>query len=159
MENIKYNQYRKYKELSKLKGFFSKNSLFFSYVKADEKQVDEIFFFLNLRGFRIFNDTPILENGDEISYRIMSALEDTIGKGAVLMFLSQNVIVSNQFWSEKDMALNSNAFIIPILLDDIDIHNFPAFRSLTQDMYINIKNGFNDEEKNKLINLIKKGAV
>lgn len=159
MENIRYNQYRKYKELSKLKNLINQSSLFFSYVQADIEQVDSIFTFLNQNGFRVFKDTHSIEQGDNISSDIRSAIQETIGKGAVLIFLSNNVLNSNLFWSEKEIALNSRAFIIPILLDNVSLDRFSAFSNLDENQYINVRNGFREEEKKKLIELIKNGKT
>ena len=158
MENIRYNQYRKYKELSKLKNLINLSSLFFSYVQEDREQVDSIFTFLNQNGFRVFKDTHSIEQGYNSS-KIRNAIQETIGKGAVLIFLSNNVLSSNLFWSEKEIALNSRAFIIPILLDNVSLDRFSAFSNLDTSQYINIQNGFSKEEKTKLIELIKNGKT
>jgi len=157
MRNIKYNPYRKYKELSKLKDLIVKSSLFLSYVKSDREQVNEVYSFLNQNGFQIFEDTQDIKQGDNIRFKIKSAIEETVGKGAVLMFLSQNVLNSNQFWNEKRMALDSDAFIMPILLDDVPLYKFSAFSNFDDSKYMDVKDGFNDYEKKKLIQLIKRG--
>jgi len=157
MENIKYNRYRKDKELSKLKSLISKNSLFFSYVKKDEEQVESISIFLNEYGFQIFKEKDTNEKEDNISFRIKNAIETTINEGAVLIFLSSNVIDSKQFWMEKNIALNLTTFIIPILLDDVPLSCFSAFANFDDSKYVDVKDGFNDEEKMKLIQLIKEG--
>ncbi len=156
MKNIKYNHYRKYKELSKLKNLIKSSSLFFSYAEKDKKQVDEIFSYLNENGFRVFSDNHDIEQENDIE-KTKGAIEETIGKGAVLIFLSENVLNSHLFWGQKEIALDSNAFIIPILLDNVSLGNFSAFADFEDSKYIDVKAGFNDEEKNKLINLIKEG--
>lgn len=157
MENIKYNQYRKYKELKKLNSLIVKSSLFFSYVVEDKEQVAEIYTYLNHNGFQIFEDTQDIRQGDNVRSQIKSAIEETVGKGAILMFLSQNVLNSSHFWNEKGMALDSDAFVIPILLDGVGLYRFSAFTNFDDSRYINVKDGFNDDEKKKLIVLINKG--
>lgn len=126
MDKLKY---QKCTQLSKLDDLMNNATLYFLYSHKDKYKVNKIYKKLESFGYRIFLDSANIKLGDNISEKIHTALDETINKGVVLIFLSKNAIESNWFWHEKDIAINSDAFIIPVVLDDVNIDNFPAFRS------------------------------
>lgn len=144
IENIKY---KKCTELSKLDDLMNKATLYFLYSSKDNKhkQIETIYQKLNSIGFRILRDiSSTTKQGRNINIKIQEAITETKNKGAVLVFLSKNVLDSNWFWHEKEMILNNETVVIPIILDDVELHNFPAFKDL--DM-ININNVTNIENE------------
>jgi hypothetical protein len=144
-------KYERCTQLSKLDNLMKQATLFFLYSHKDNYKVDKVYKHLESSGFRIFKDTVSIKTGDHIQDKIYNALEETKERGAVLVFLSKNAKKSKWFWKEKEMVLNHNAFIIPILLDNISINDFPAFENL---QYIDAKGGFDKNNTNKLIQII-----
>ena len=126
-------------------------TLFFLYSHKDDYKVNKIYEQLESSGFRIFKDTASIKMGNNIQDKIYDALQETKDRGAVLVFLSKNAKESKWFWKEKEMALNQNAFIIPILLDDTEISDFPAFRNI---QYLDARDGFNKDSINELLQII-----
>ena len=59
----------------------------------------------------------------------------------------------NGFGMKKNFALNNNASIILIKLDDVDIYDFPAFRNQS---YLDMTTAITDESIKKLIDAINK---
>jgi len=114
-------KYQKCTELSKLDDLMNIATLYFLYSHKDNTKVNKIYERLNSLGFRIFKDTASMKIGDNIQSKIETALQETVSHGAVLIFLSKNAQKSKWFWKEKDMAIDSKAFIIPIILDDVSI--------------------------------------
>jgi len=148
IENLKY---KKCSELSKLDQLMNRATLFFSYSHNDNKKVKIIYEKLSSLGFRIFYDTVSAKQGSKIQEKLSSALDEAIKNGVVLIFLSRNAKKSKWFWHEKSMALNNNAYIIPILIDDVNIEDFPAFLNL---QVIDMKNSITDESIEKLVRAI-----
>lgn len=149
--NIENLKYKKCTELSKLDQLVTLSTLYFLYSHEDKRKVEKIYSALNKFGFRIFKDTVSIKLGKNISSKLNSALEETVKKGVVLVFLSKSALESKWFWKKKSIALRSNALIIPIKLDDVSIEYFPAFRDLS---YINMKNGVLQSNLHELINRI-----
>lgn len=148
MDRLKYERCT---QLSKLDSLIKQATLFFLYSHKDNDKVNEVYDYLESIGFRTFKDTRNIKVGDNFEEKINKAITSTINKGAVLIFLSKNAIKSKWFWKEKSMALNQNAFIIPILLDKTPLWKFPAFRNMTP---IDISNGFVEDKKKELLNKI-----
>lgn len=123
-------KYKKCTELSKLDNLMNSATIYSIYSREDKNKVSIILDKLNSIGYRIFEDTVSMKLGDNISEKINLAIKETIEKGAVLIFISKNAQKSNWFWKEKQMALNEQALIIPIILDDVDINRFPAFTNI-----------------------------
>ena len=137
IDNLKY---KKCTELSRLDDLMNRATLYFLFSSKDNKhkQIQTIYEKLNSLGFKILRDIPsTTKQGKNINSKIKDAIEETKNKGAVLVFLSKNVLDSKWFWQEKSIVLNENVFIIPIILDDVDITDFPAF---VNKEYIDIKN-------------------
>jgi len=151
--NIEHLKYKKCSELSKLDNLMYRATLFFSYSHKDNKKVNTIYEKLSSLGFRIFYDKVSMKRGDDIRDKMTKSLEDAINNGVVLIFLSKNAKNSKWFWHEKNLALNNNAPIILIKLDDVDICNFPAFRNKS---YLDMTTTITDESIKKLINEINK---
>ena len=59
---------------------------------------------------------------------------------------------SKWFWEEKQIALNERAFVVPIILDDVNLDNFPAFRRVQNINLINKE--INDEAITEIANII-----
>ncbi len=144
-------KYERCTQLSKLDNLMKQATLFFLYSHKDNDKVNKVYSYLESSGFRIFKDTVSIKMGDHIQNKIYDALQETKERGAVLIFLSKNAKESKWFWKEKEMALNDNAFIIPILLDDTSINDFPAFRHL---QYIDARDSFSQDSINQLIQII-----
>ncbi|QKF66557.1 TIR domain-containing protein [Arcobacter venerupis] len=131
MENLKSE---KCTELSKLDKLMKRSTLYFIYDYDDYKEYK--------------NTTAKRKNIPNLSDKTKIALNETKNKGAVLVFLSQKILDQKWFWSEKESALEENTLIIPILLDDVDINEFPAFKNLKR---ININSEITIEEQITLI--------
>ena len=145
-------KYERCTQLSKLDNLMKQATLFFLYSHKDNDKVNKVYSYLESSGFRIFKDTVFIKSGDHIQNKIYDALQETKERGAVLIFLSKNAKESKWFWKEKEMALNNNVFIIPILLDDTDLIHFSDFRDK---QCIDARDGFNIEHVNRLIKTIK----
>ena len=148
MENLKSE---KCTELSKLDKLMNRSTLYFIYDYDDYKEykIEKIYKNLNSLGFKIYkNTTSKRKNIPNLSDKTKIALNETKNKGAVLVFLSQKILDKKWFWSEKEFALEKNTLIIPILLDDVDINEFPAFKNLKM---IDINNEIPIEEQLALI--------
>jgi hypothetical protein len=150
--NVDNLKYKKCTELSKLDDLMNRATLYFLFSSKDNKhkQIEIIYQKLNSIGFRILRDIPSTTKlGKNIHSKIKDAIEETKSKGAVLVFLSKNVLESNWFWTEKEIILNDETIVIPIILDDVELQNFPAFSNLD---VINI----NDEQniENRIISII-----
>ncbi len=152
LDNFKSNQDD---ELAELDIFIKKATLFFSYSNVDESKVYPIKEYLHNEDFKIL-DASTIDIGEHIETAIFEKIRIASEKGAVLLFLSHNSFNSQWFWSEKNLALNQNAIIIPILLDEISIEKFPALVHLT---YIDASNGFGSKEKKLLIHAVDKGRI
>jgi len=147
-------KYRKCTQLSILDDLMKTATLYFSYSSKDRTKVEIVYEKLNSIGFRIFKDISDMKKGRNdqiIQSKLHEALQETIGQGAVVIFLSENAKSSPWFWKEKGMALEQEAFIIPIRLDNVNIDEFPAFRHL---QYIDMRDGVSDNQINRLINII-----
>jgi len=136
-------KYKKATALSVLDDLLNLSSLYFISHSSDENKIDKIYKALNSKGFRIFknnpNETSRRSNKNE---HFNEAIKQVSKNGTILIFLSKNVLKSKWFWREKDFALenqNKNS-IIPIIIDDVNIHEFPAFAYSSN--YINL-NEFN----------------
>jgi len=149
MDRLKYERCT---QLSKLDSLIKQATLFFLYSHKDNRKVNKVYDYLESIGFRTFKDTRDIKIGERIEEKINNAITSTIDKGAVLIFLSQNALESKWFWKEKGMALNQNAFIIPILLDKIPIWKFTIFKDM---FYLDISNGFKEQEQKELLKIIK----
>lgn len=149
--DIQKLKYQRCTQLSKLDDLMSTATLYFLYAHKDKKKVDIIYNKLSSLGFRIFNDTVNMKLGDNIQSKIKIALQETIGHGAVLIFLSKNAKESKWFWKEKSMALNSKVFIIPIKLDNTSIYEFPAFKNLE---YVDMSESITDKKIGELIKIV-----
>ncbi len=150
LDNFQNNQND---ELTKLDIFIKKATLFFSYSCADESKVYPIKEYLHHEDFQIL-DASSIDIGEHVETAIREQIRIASEKGAVLLFLGHNSFNSQWFWSEKNLALNQNAIIVPILLDDISIEKFPALVHL---IYIDASNGFGNKEKELLIHAVDKG--
>lgn len=151
IDNLKY---QKCTELSKLDDLMNWATLYFLFHSKDNKrkQIEQIYEKLNSIGFRILRDIiSATKNGNNKSDKIKNAIQETKNKGAVLIFLSKNVLDSKWFWYEKSIALGQEAFIIPIILDDVDISYFPAFQDIE---YIDLKKVGDKNIVDEIIRLI-----
>ena len=144
-------KYERCTQLSKLDNLMKQATLFFLYSHKDNYKVNKIYEQLESSGFRIFKDTASIKRGANIQDKIYDALQETKDRGTVLVFLSKNAKESKWFWKEKEIALNHNAFIIPILLDDTEISDFPAFGNI---QYLDARDGFNKDSINELLQII-----
>lgn len=130
IDNLKF---RKCSELAKLDNLMVKSTLYFIYNSEDYKQykLERLYKNLNSLGFKIYKDIPAKTKfGNNPHRKIRQAINETKNKGAVLVFLSKKVLDKKWFWLEKELALKANSLIIPILLDDVNINEFPAFVNL-----------------------------
>lgn len=142
-------------ELSKLDDLISQSTLYFMYSHEDNKKVSEVYDALNSYGFKIFKDNISLQPGDDIQSEIEIAIEETVNSGAVLVFLSENAKKSKWFWKEKSLALKASADIIPIMIDDVHISEFPALMNLQS---LNMRGVVSKEAINKLLNALKENG-
>ena len=147
-------RYQKCTQLSILDDLMNRATLYFSYSSKDRTKVEIVYEKLNSIGFRIFKDISDMKKGRNdqiIQSKLHEALQETSGQGVVVIFLSENAKSSPWFWKEKGVALEQEAFIIPIRIDNVNIDEFPAFRNL---QYIDIRDGVSDNQINRLINII-----
>jgi hypothetical protein len=150
-------KYQKCSELSKLDNLMNRATLFFSYSRKDNNKVSIIYEKLSSLGFRIFYDTVSIKLGGDIQNKMRTAFNEAIERGVVLIFLSKNAKKSKWFWHEKSMAINNNAFIIPIRIDDVNINDFPAFSNL---QIIDMRDSITDESIARLVEIINsKGRI
>lgn len=125
-------KYKRATALSILDDLINFATLYFIYHSNDNSKVEKIYKELNSRGFKILKNNPKETSlKEEKGKSFNSAIESVSEQGTVLIFLSKHVLKSEWFWNEKDMVLNTKNknFIIPIILDDVDINEFPAFRN------------------------------
>ena len=113
------------------------STIYSIYSREDKSKVNVILDKLNSIGFRIFEDTVSMKLGENTSDKLNSSINATAEKGVVLIFLSHNAIKSKWFWNEKQIALNEQAFILPVILDEVDLDNFPAFTRIQNISLIN----------------------
>ena len=153
MDKLKYERCT---QLSKLDSLIKQATLFFLYSHKDNDKVHEVYNYLEAKGFRTFKDTRDIKIGDNIEEKINDAITSTIEKGAVLIFLSKNATESKWFWKGKSMVLNQDAFIIPILLDNTSMCEFPAFENKS---IIDLSNGFEEDKKEEILKVIYNESV
>ncbi len=149
METFKY---KKATALSVLDTLINNATLYFIYHSDNKEIVIKIYDFLNIKGFKIlknYSNTTSNTNNKK-SENFASAIEEASEQGTILIFLSKKVLDSKWFWTEKEIALDTNNknFIIPIVLDDVEINEFPAFKNST---YIVTLNSNSYDEENDLI--------
>ncbi len=151
MDRLKYE---KCTELSQLDNLMNQSTLFFTYSRSpkDKKFVEKVSESLASLGFKIFSDYKSIRAGEKIAGTINDAIEEVSKSGIVLMFLSKNCLKSNWFWLEKGIALDSDSMIIPIIIDDVNIAKFPAFRD---QKYLDMSEGDFQENIKKLLQRIK----
>ncbi len=150
IDNLKY---RKCTELSKLDNLMNSATIYSIYSREDRSKVDRILDKLNLIGFRIFEDTVNMKlGGDNVSSKLNSSINAVVDKGVILIFLSKKAMDSKWFWEEKQIVLNERAFVVPIILDDVNLDNFPAFRRVQNINLINRE--INDEAITEIANII-----
>jgi hypothetical protein len=129
--DIEKLKYQKATQLSILDELMNKSTLFLSYLSEDKPRVNKISNKLASLGFKILKDTGHSKYGksENISQQIYNALHEVKNQGVVLLFLSKHSKESHYFWNEKEVIINSGNYIIPILIDRININDFPAFRN------------------------------
>jgi hypothetical protein len=115
-------------ELSKLNDLISKGTLYLTYAHADEDRVLPVREKLISLGYKIFDGVSALGQDDFNDVKMYDAFSETVDKGIIIIFLSKNAKRSRWFWDEKSAALHTGASIIPVVLDDVNIDDFPAFR-------------------------------
>lgn len=154
METFKY---RKATALSVLDTLINNATLYFIYHSENKEIVTKIYDFLNSKGFKIlknYSNTTSNTNNKK-SENFASAIEEASEQGTILIFLSKKVLDSKWFWDEKEIALNTNNrnFIIPIVLDDAKIDEFPAFKN--SQYTLTLDSNFNEENYlSKIENMI-----
>ncbi len=148
IENMETNELD---ELSKLDELIRDGTLYLMYANEDNEKVSVIYKQLNSIGYRVLDSNKGLVSdaspGYQLEEQVGNAIAETVNKGAVLVFLSKNATRSKWFWNEKSIALDIGAQIIPIILDDVSINEFPAFRSL---QYIDASERIADKEIDKI---------
>ncbi|MDX4069885.1 toll/interleukin-1 receptor domain-containing protein [Aliarcobacter skirrowii] len=150
-------KYRKATALSVLDTLINNATLYFIYHSENKEIVTKIYNFLNSKGFQILKNNP---NTTSMTFKnktnnFISAIEEAYKKGTILIFLSKKVLDSNWFWYEKERALSNKnkIFIIPIILDDVRIDEFPAFINSRYTLTLNYN--FNEEDYlSKIENMI-----
>jgi len=124
-------EYEKCTQLSKLDNLMKRATLFFSYSWEDKEYVMKFYEYLNSKGFRVWLDTQYLRIGSNWHDKIIEVLDEATKNGAILLFISKNYLESAWGIRELQMSLNlrkeNNALVLPIIIDDIDISNFPLF--------------------------------
>lgn len=125
-------KHKKATALSVLDDLLNFASLYFINHSNDQEKIDRIYTSLNLKGFRIFKNNPNeTSRHQDKDFQFNSAMEDASKEGTILIFLSKSIVKSQWFWDEKALALKNHKSdsIIPIVLDDLDITEVPAFRN------------------------------
>ncbi|MBY0541218.1 MAG: toll/interleukin-1 receptor domain-containing protein [Campylobacterales bacterium] len=128
--NIDKLKYKKCTELSKLDNLMNRATIYSIYSREDKSKVNRILDDLNSIGFRIFEDTASMKLGNDTSQKLNSSINAIAEQGVVLIFLSKNALNSEWFWKEKEIALDERVFILPIILDDVNLGNFSAFTNI-----------------------------
>lgn len=129
VNKLKYN---KATALSVLDELINLSTLYFIYHSDDSYKVDKIYKELNSRGFKILKNNPKETSLKKDKKKFFeSAIDESANQGTVLIFLSENDRKSKWFWEQKELLLNSTNknFIIPVVLDNVSINSFPAFKS------------------------------
>lgn len=143
-------KYKKATALSVLDDLLNLSSLYFISHSKDENKVDKIYKALNSKGFRIFKNNPNeTSRKANKNAQFDEAIKQVSKNGTILIFLSRHVLKSEWFWNEKDFALenqNKNS-IIPIIIDDVNIHKFPAFSHSRNCIYLKDFNLFESRHR------------
>ena len=140
--------------LKKLDRLINNSTLYSIFTFEDKNIVDLILNQLGDRGFMLYkNDMTMVDTSGKIINNIKNAIQVIAKKGVVLAFISKNSKNSKWFWTEKDIALDNESYVVPIILDDISINEFPAFNNLECVRLKDYKNKQNDFV-NKIISLI-----
>jgi 23S rRNA maturation mini-RNase III len=151
METFKY---KKATALSVLDTLINNATLYFIYHSENREIVTKIYDFLNNKGFKILknNSNTTSNTNNKKSENFVSAIEEASEQGTILIFLSKKVLDSKWFWTEKEIALDTNNknFIIPIVLDDVEIDEFSAFKNSE---YIVTLNSYSYEQEDNLIKI------
>lgn len=145
METFKY---RKATALSVLDTLINNATLYFIYHSENKEIVTKIYDFLNIKGFKIlknYSNTTSNTNNKK-SENFAAAIEEASEEGTTLIFLSKKVLDSKWFWTKKGIALDTNNknFIIPIVLDDVRIDEFPAF--INSRYILTLNTNFNEDD-------------
>ena len=118
-------------ELSKLDELKKLSTLFFLYSSKDDI-VKNIQKELNARGYKIHVNASsykkVDRGGKNNKENFEKALESVGSRGKILIFLSKAVKDSTWFYKQKDISIKANLDIIPIVLDDVDLEEFPYFK-------------------------------
>ncbi len=138
-------KYEKCTQLSKLDKLMQRATLFFSYSYEDKHIVDKIEKYLSQNGFQIWNAYKDLSPTDNLQKSLKNAIEKVSKEGVIVVFLSKNSFASKWIKTEIDMAYSLNAKILPIIIDDINIFEYPILSKI-QALKLNI----NDFEKKKI---------
>ena len=151
METFKY---KKATALSVLDTLINNATLYFIYHSENREIVTKIYDFLNNKGFKILknNSNTTSNTNNKKSENFVSAIEEASEQGTILIFLSKKVLDSKWFWTEKEIALDTNNknFITPIVLDDVEIDEFSAFKNSE---YIVTLNSYSYEQEDNLIKI------
>ena len=155
METFKY---KKATALSVLDTLINNATLYFIYHSDNRGIVIKIYDFLNSKGFKILKNYPntTSNTNNKKSENFASAIEEASEQGTILIFLSKKVLDYNWFWAEKEIALGTNNknFIIPIVLDDVDINEFSAFKNSKYIVTLNSNYYDEDDDLTKIENMI-----
>ena len=132
-------KYEKCTQLSKLDKLMQRATLFFSYSYKDKQIVDKIEKYLSQNGFQIWNAYKDLSPTDNLQKSLKNAIEKVSIEGVIVVFLSKNSFASKWIKTEIDMAYSLNAKILPIIIDDINIFEYPTLSEI-QALKLNIDN-------------------
>jgi len=145
-------KYEKCTQLSKLDRLIFRSKLFFSYSFADKEIVDRVYRFLSSKGFEIWFDSDSLNISDNFSTVIENVIKDVGKKGIILVFLSKNSINSKWMWEEVNLAIELNAFILPIIIDEIDVSQIKILQNRA---FLDLTKGNFKKNMQKLLLIIK----
>jgi hypothetical protein len=140
-------QYEKCTQLSKLDRLMKRATLFFSYSHKDKEFVMKIYEYLKSEGFKIWIDSNDIKMGDNCIEEINKGFSEAINYGYILYFVSRNSMTS--VWSSTELGtiLTSDALILSIVIDNVDISNSPLINRMC--FYINPENF--EEKKRQLL--------
>lgn len=104
------------------------------------------------RDFKIFWDEDIL-CGEDWTTRIENEMSEVAKRGCVVLIVTKNSLASEYIKSELEFALSKDAFVLPIIVDDLS--DMVPFR-LSGKQYYQLKTPVSSEQIEEIVDLIEK---
>lgn len=101
--------------------------IFFSYSHKDYHLAKMIADKCVERDLKVFLDVDSIRAGDIFADQILSSLKEASEKGCVVLIISSNYLQSGYAKKELDFAVANNAFLLPVIVNDIELPDFLEF--------------------------------